>query len=109
MKRSSLSLGTFAFALSASAFSSGPASAGSPFTPPQEVKQVICEEFNMPYFPTMSLGECISGDRVFTLQNSGAVTIACRGNEEFNPEIFYAQFDSVQECIQSQPKGPPHP
>ena len=110
MKLTLLGLGGFAFALSASAFTSTPAAAGSPFSPPQEVKKVICEELNMPYFPTMSLGECISGDRVVTLQNSGAAVIAsCKGNEEFNPEWFYSVFDSVQECIQLQPKGPPHP
>ncbi|MGN6850251.1 MAG: hypothetical protein ACTHJK_12390, partial [Sphingomicrobium sp.] len=67
-------------------------------------------EFIMPNFPTMSLGECISGDKTTTLQNSGAWIIAvCKGNEEFNPDWFYSVFDSVQECIQAGPKGPPTP
>ena len=110
MERLSLSLGAFALALSASSALPSAAAAESPFLPPQILKPILCEELNMPEFPTMSLGECMSLITVTTLQNSGAVVVAsCKGNEEFNPDLFYSDFDSVQECIQLLPKGPPNP
>jgi hypothetical protein len=110
MKRFPLSLGAFALALSASSISPGAVAAESPFPPAQEVKTFECETLNMPSFPTMSLGECMAISRTTTLQNSGAGVIAsCKGNEEFNPDLFYLIYDSLADCIQQQLKGPPPP
>ena len=94
--------------LSSSVLAPTPSAAESPLTPPQEIKS-ICEEFTLPDFPTVNAGECMAGWVLGTFQNSGAIAFYCQQNADIDPDGFFSRYDSVAECIQESPKGPPRP
>ena len=59
-------------------------------------RDVVLPEFN--YIP--SLGECVAYNQtLFNSEDHGFPTLDCYAYREFEPEVFYEEYDTFGECV----------